>query len=85
MTTQVKISNFYGAHVARPYLLKDEETGRTIADRVDKPSVNESLIEWANQVPYEAGGLLVKAHISLPIVPKARSAHQIFMQVSICI
>jgi hypothetical protein len=82
MTTQVKLSSFYGPTVARPYLLLGEDKRTIIKDRVDTPSVNGALLEWASKATFEAGGVVVKpTDLETTKIVRARNEFQIFCSV----
>lgn len=77
MTSIVKLDQFYGGELSRPYLVMGDD-GKPLQGRVDKPSANAPLLEWAQKVPVEAGGALQKPHSYEGKVPKARNEFAIF-------
>ena len=82
MSAQLKLSSFYGAGIARPYVVFDAE-GAPVKERVNQPRVNDALVEWGTKVPFESGGLLVRPKEWQGHVPsKARREFAIFEEVS---
>jgi hypothetical protein len=74
-----KLTTFYGNQVARPYVVFKED-GQVDKDRVDAPKINDALIAWASQVPFEQGGGLVKpTYEGAQSVREARTDFQIFL------
>ena len=80
MGTTVKLDSFYGGKLSRPYLVMGKD-GKPLTDRVDKPSANAPLLEWAQKVPVEAGGALQKPPVYEGNVPKSRNEFAIFCEV----
>ncbi|PRW56400.1 divinyl chlorophyllide a 8-vinyl- chloroplastic [Chlorella sorokiniana] len=78
----VKLTNFYGQQVPRPYVLLDDK-GDVQKGRVDPPVINDALIEWAQKVPVKQGGTLVKPEWDGPkdeLPKEARNDFQIFFE-----
>ena len=78
--SQLKLSSFYGNNIARPFIVLDTD-GKTVQERVDAPKVHDALIQWANKVPFSAGGALMKPTWSGEDLKEPRNDFQIFFQV----
>lgn len=50
-------SKFYGSGLPRPYMYMPEDPNKP---RVDPPSVNGALLDWAAEAHWNMGGLNVK-------------------------
>jgi hypothetical protein len=72
------VGSFYGANVARPYLVLDRDGG-AVAGRVDAPRLNDALVAWAATRPFEAGGSLLRPRAwAGPTAGRARTELAIF-------